>query len=165
MEEWFALYEKDITSFLVYYTGTVDVEDLVQETFLRAWNKISKFNEDAHPKTWLISIARNLVTDHYRRRRVWNKIKYQFLQEQRFSVDVEQRTLLKQESSYLYNAINRLPSNNKEVIILRGILDMSSKEVGRVMRSNENNVNVLYHRSLKKLKTLLEQEGYEYGGF
>ena len=54
--------------------------------------------------------------------------------------------------------------NYKEVIILKGIMDMSSKEVSSVMKSNENNINVLYHRSLKKLKTMLEKEGYEYGG-
>ena len=76
IEEWFELYERDITSFLVYYTGSMDVEDLVQETFLRAFNKISRFNEKAHPKTWLISIARNMVIDQYRRNRVWRKIRH-----------------------------------------------------------------------------------------
>ena len=40
IEEWFDLYERDITSFLIYYTGSMDVEDLVQETFLRAFSRI-----------------------------------------------------------------------------------------------------------------------------
>ncbi|MFF2755694.1 RNA polymerase sigma factor [Psychrobacillus sp. NPDC058041] len=165
IEEWFDLYERDITSFLVYYTGSMDVEDLVQETFLRALNKISRFNEKAHPKTWLISIARNMVIDHYRRNRVWKKLRHLFLHEQYFSFEIDQRILLNQQNTYLYNAINSLPANYKEVIILRGILDMSSKEVSSILKSNENNINVLYHRSLKKLKIMLEKEGYEYGGF
>lgn len=142
----------------------MDVEDLVQETFLRAMRKISIYNENAHPKTWLISIARNLVIDHYRRSRVWSRIRHMFLQEQVFSIDMERHIIINQENSNLYNAINKLPSNYKEVIILRGILGMSSKEVSEVMKSNENNVNVLYYRSLKKLKSLMEKEGYEYGG-
>ena len=87
-----------------------------------------------------------------------------FLQEQNFSIDMGQHIILNQENSYLYSAIKKLPSNYKEVIILKGIMDMSSKEVSQVMKSNENNVNVMYHRSLKKLKTLMEKEGYEYGG-
>lgn len=164
IEKWFNLYERDITSFLIYYTGSMDVEDLVQETFLRAMRKISIYNENAHPKTWLISIARNLVIDHYRRSRVWSRIRHMFLQEQVFSIDMERHIIINQENSNLYNAINKLPSNYKEVIILRGILGMSSKEVSEVMKSNENNVNVLYYRSLKKLKSLMEKEGYEYGG-
>ncbi|WP_391203830.1 RNA polymerase sigma factor [Psychrobacillus sp. L4] len=165
IEEWFEQYERDITSFLMYYTGSLDVEDLVQETFLRALKKLSRFNENAHPKTWLISIARNMVIDHYRRNRVWNKMRHLFFYEQNISFDTEQRILLNQENAILYKAINRLPSNNKEVIILRGILEMPSKEVSSIMKSNENNINVLYHRSLKKLKTMLEQEGDEYGGY
>lgn len=43
IEDWFEKYERDITSFLIYYTGFTDVEDLVQDTFLIAINKISKF--------------------------------------------------------------------------------------------------------------------------
>jgi RNA polymerase sigma-70 factor (ECF subfamily) len=61
--EWFQKYEADITSFLVYYTGSLEVEDTVQETFLIAIKKISEYKGDSHPKTWLISIARNLVID------------------------------------------------------------------------------------------------------
>ncbi|SES20406.1 RNA polymerase sigma factor [Psychrobacillus sp. OK032] len=163
IEKWFELYERDITSFLIYYTGSLDIEDLVQETFLRAWSNIKKYNESAHPKTWLISIARNMVIDHYRRDRVWSKIKNTLLHEKSFSINTEQHIILNQENSHLYNAISKLPSTNKEVIILKGILEMSSKEVSRIMKSNENNINVMYHRSLKKLKTLMEKEGYEYG--
>ena len=164
IEKWFILYERDITSFLIYYTGSMDVEDLVQETFLRAMRKISIYNENAHPKTWLISIARNLVIDHYRRSRVWSRIRHMFLQEQVFSIDMECNIIINEENNNLYNAINMLPPNYKEVIILRGILGMPSKEVSEVMKSSENNVNVMYYRSLKKLKYLMEKEGDEYGG-
>ncbi|HSO58436.1 MAG TPA: sigma-70 family RNA polymerase sigma factor, partial [Paenisporosarcina sp.] len=73
---WFQSYEKDVTSFLIYYTGSIEVEDLVQDTFLIAMNKLSNFKGDSHPKTWLISIARNIVIDRYRRRKVWERIKH-----------------------------------------------------------------------------------------
>ena len=76
IENWFKLYERDITSFLIYYTGSMDVEDLVQDTFMIAMKKMSGFKEQSHPKTWLISIARNRVIDNYRRRKVWEGIKH-----------------------------------------------------------------------------------------
>ncbi|MEK5523117.1 RNA polymerase sigma factor [Heyndrickxia sp. FSL W8-0423] len=68
IEELFQKYEQDITSYLIYYTGSADVEDLVQDTFLLAMKNLSNFKENSHPKTWLISIARNIVIDKFRRR-------------------------------------------------------------------------------------------------
>ena len=163
VEEWFELYERDVTSFLIYYTGSMDVQDIVQETFLRAIRKISSFQNSVHPKTWLIAIAKNIVTDRHRRNRVWERIKHTLLREQKISLETEQKIILEQEYSFLYSAINSLPADYKEVIILKGILEMPSKEVSEIMKRNENNINVLYHRSLKKLKSVLEKEGYEYG--
>jgi RNA polymerase sigma-70 factor (ECF subfamily) len=162
--EWFQLYEVDITSFLVYYTGSLEVEDLVQDTFLIAMRKLSTFNGKSHPKTWLISIARNLVIDRYRRTKVWEKIKYILSSEHPHSSDLEDITIKKFDNIHLYNAINLLSSQNKEVVILRGILELSSKETSDVLKCSQNKVNVMYHRSLKKLKELLEKEGFYYEG-
>lgn len=164
IEEWFELYEKDVTSYLVYYMGTMDVEDLVQETFLRALRETSKYKASSHPKTWLISIARNLVIDQFRRGKVWSKIRQVLLREQTYSLDMEQQIILTEAYNHLYKVIYRLPSRHREVIILKGIMEMSSKEVSRVIKSSENNVNVMYHRALKQLKSLLEMEGDENGG-
>ncbi|MEI4771837.1 RNA polymerase sigma factor [Psychrobacillus sp. FJAT-51614] len=163
IEEWFELYVKDITSYLMYYTGSIDVEDLVQETFLRAMKKLTVYKENGHPKTWLISIARHMVIDQYRKNNVWNKIRHLFIKEQNILIDMEQHIMINQENIVLYHTINKLPAHYKEIIILKGIMEMSSKEVSKVIGSNENNVNVLYHRSLKKLKELLEEEGFEHG--
>ncbi|MFJ7935452.1 RNA polymerase sigma factor [Sporosarcina sp. NPDC096371] len=164
--EWFQLYEEDITSFLIYYTGSLDVEDLVQETFLIAMKKMSGFKGQSHPKTWLISIARNKVIDDYRRKKVWEKIKYSIFREQKLSNELEERTIMNQEVSHLYKAIHQLSPRYKEVVILRGILELTPKEVSEVLKVNVNHVNVLFHRSLTKLKDILVKEGFadeEYG--
>ena len=160
IEEWFRLYERDITSFLTYYTGSLDVEDLVQETFLTAMKKMSGFKEQSNPKTWLISIARNKVVDDYRRRKVWGKIKHLVFRNQRYSNELEEQTILDQEIIRLYKAIHQLSPRYKEVVILRGILELTPKEVSEVMKSNVNHVNVLFHRALKRLREILVEEGY-----
>ena len=159
IEDWFQLYERDITSFLTYYTGSVDVEDLVQETFLIAMKKMPSFQEQSHPKTWLISIARNRVIDQYRRRKVWERIKHVVFREQPLSNALEEQAIINQDIAQLYKAIHLLPPRYKEVVILRGILELPAKEVSEILKSNVNHVNVLFHRSLKKLKDLLVEEG------
>ena len=161
MEEWFELYERDVTSFLIYYTGSMDVQDLVQETFLRGLKKISYFKEGAHPKTWLITIAKNIVVDRARKNNIWNRIKY-VLRDEKQIEGLDHTVLLGEMNQELYLAINKLPAKNKEVIILKSILELTSKQVAEILESNENHVNVLYHRSLKKLKSILEKEGFEY---
>ena len=79
----------------------MDVEDLVQETFLIAMKKLSSFKGQSHPKTWLISIARNIVIDQYRRRKVWERIKHLLVKEQKFRNESEERTIGKEESTQL----------------------------------------------------------------
>lgn len=162
IEDWFQLYERDITSYLIYYMGSLDVEDVVQETFIVAMKKMSRFNEQSHPKTWLISIARNIVIDTYRRRKVWERIKVFVSHRQEFSNELEVQIIAKQDNIQLYKAIHRLSPQYKEIVILRGILELSSKEVSEIVRSNVNRVNVMFHRSLKRLNELLEEEGFTY---
>lgn len=164
IEDWFHMYEQDVTSYLIYYTGSLDVEDLVQETFLIAITKVSNFRKGAHPKTWLISIARNLVIDQYRRHKVWERIKYFLVSEQKNDNVMEKQTIQSQDHQQLYDAIQQLSSNDKEVVIFRGILELSPTETSEIMKTNKNKINVTYHRSLKKLKAILEREGYSFEG-
>ncbi|MFD2044371.1 RNA polymerase sigma factor [Ornithinibacillus salinisoli] len=163
IEEWFQQYERDITSFLVYYTGSQEVEDLVQDTFLIALQKLSKFNGASHPKTWLISIARNRVIDLYRRKKVWERIINVLVTDQPFSGDIEQGMVKNFDHIHLNKAIHQLAPKYKEVIILRGILELSSEETSTILHCSKNKVNVMYHRSLKKVREILEEEGFIYG--
>src|SRR5215207_3269039 len=52
-----------------YARREISVEDLVQETFLRAYDRLETFNPDYRFKTWLLAIANNLGVDTLRRRR------------------------------------------------------------------------------------------------
>ncbi|GIN89528.1 RNA polymerase sigma factor [Siminovitchia terrae] len=164
IEDWFEKYERDITSFLIYYTGFTDVEDLVQDTFLIAMNKLSKFKGNSHPKTWLIAIARNIVIDRYRRKKVWQRIRHYFIADREQVPGSEDIIIQSLEQRQLYDAIDRLSSQQKEVVILRGILELSSNDTGEILKCSPNNVNVTYHRALKKLKEFLEEEGFDLEG-
>lgn len=158
IEEWFVLYERDITSFLVYYTGSKDVEDLVQDTFLIAMKKMKAFKGHSHPKTWLITIARNLVIDRYRRGKVWDRIRQYIVQEQKEINEVEDEIIGLENNMQLRKAIEQLSPAYREVVILRGILEYSPKEISEVLGCTVNHVNVTYHRSLKRLRELLDEE-------
>ena len=101
------------------------------------------------------------MDDRARNNNIWNRIKY-VLRDEKQIEGLDHTVLLGEMNQELYLAINKLPAKNKEVIILKAILEMTSKQVAEILESNENHVNVLYHRSLKKLKSILEKEGFEY---
>lgn len=69
ISEWFYLYSNDVYNFLVYYTCTTDVEDLVQEVFIKAGRGLHSYKNQASPKTWLFTIARNTAIDEARKKR------------------------------------------------------------------------------------------------
>ncbi|WHY66059.1 RNA polymerase sigma factor [Neobacillus sp. SuZ13] len=162
IEKWFIQYEQDVTNYLVYYTGSVDVEDLVQETFLRAFRALSQFKNDSSPKTWLISIARNTAIDFYRKKSVWNRLKQilDYESPKLHEQDTGEKIVRKMEYAYLYEAINELKPTYRDVILLRGIAELSSQEAGQVLGWTENKVNVTFFRAVRKLNERLKEGEY-----
>ncbi|MBB2482931.1 RNA polymerase sigma factor [Bacillus sp. APMAM] len=60
ISDWFHQYSDDIYQFFLYRIRPSDVEDLVQEVFIRAIKGLQSFQGNSSPKTWLFSIARNV---------------------------------------------------------------------------------------------------------
>jgi RNA polymerase sigma-70 factor, ECF subfamily len=154
ISEWFFKYNQDVYDFLVYYTGTTDVEDLVQEVFIKASKGLDSFKGDSSPKTWLITIARHLVIDQAR-------IKKNKIWKQRMSFDEsigvaggdipEKILLLNEEKQLLYRAIQELRTNYRDVVILRGIKQFSVAETAEILHWKESKVRTNYHRALRAL--------------
>jgi RNA polymerase sigma-70 factor, ECF subfamily len=153
ISEWFYLYNKDIYHFLVYYIGSGDVEDLVQEVFIRAIKGFDTYEKKSSPKTWLFSIARNVGIDEIRKRkRIGMKQIIRFWEEQTDKETPEKLLQLNENNRLLYEAIQSLKQNYREVIILRGIKELSVSETASILNWNENKVRITYHRALKTLQ-------------
>lgn len=68
VEQWVDEYGDELYSWALHKTSSVETaEDLVQETFLSAFRNFDSFREKSRPKTWLISILKNKIIDHYRK--------------------------------------------------------------------------------------------------
>ena len=67
IESWVNEYSEALFSWAFYKTSSREnAEDLVQDTFLAAYNKIDSFQGKSQPKTWLFSILNNKIIDYYR---------------------------------------------------------------------------------------------------
>ncbi|MFE7064019.1 RNA polymerase sigma factor [Sutcliffiella sp. NPDC057660] len=155
LTDWFREYHNDIYNFLIYYTGGMDVEDLVQETFVKAVRNIHKFKGEASPRTWLISIARNVAIDESRRRRKEETKRNRLLHlsgSAEGADSPEDIVGLSETKAELYVAIRTLKQSYYDVLMFRGINELSVQETAQALNWSVNKVNLSYHRALKALE-------------
>lgn len=144
IERMFKLFGDDLYHFLVYYKGSHDVEDDVQEVFFRALK--SHFHGDSHPKTWLISIARRLVIDQRRKKRLLSWLPKQEPQKSPDDILMEHENVRE-----IYRAIDELKTEYRDVVMLRVISELSVEETSEVLGWTREKVSRTYYRALKKL--------------
>jgi RNA polymerase sigma-70 factor, ECF subfamily len=154
ISDWFYQYSNDLYQFLIYYLGSSDVEDLVQEVFIRAIMNMDSFEEKSSPKTWLFSIARHIAIDEMRRKQRSKLKNMIFLrnQESQVSNTPESFLNLTETKKDLYKAIQQLKENYRDVIILRGIKDLSVEETAEILNWKEEKVRITFHRAIKALQ-------------
>jgi RNA polymerase sigma-70 factor (ECF subfamily) len=131
-------------------------EDITHDTFIRAHAAYPRVQPAAGgERTWLISIARNLCTDHHRRRGRWRRL----VEKQRRDT-VEQRDVesLAEERSRLREvavALAGMGRRDRELIGLRVAADLSYREVGELLGMSEPAAKVATHRALGHLRERL----------
>lgn len=159
--DWFDAYSDDIYKFLIYYMSTTDVEDLVQEVFIKAINRYDSFKGDSSPKTWLIAIARNVAIDEARKkkRQDWRKLIQTY--DYKTVTSPEEKQLVKETRIQLHQEIARLKRDYREVVILRAIEELSVAETAAILKWTNTKVRVTFHRALKALKGEIEEGDYE----
>lgn len=163
ISEWFYQYNKDIYHFLFYYVGSGDIDDLVQEVFIRSIKGFNTFQSKSSVKTWLFSIARNVGIDEIRKRKRTRMINVFSFRGNEFKAEKTPEVMftLNENNRNLYQVIQSLKSNYRDVIILRAIKELSVSETADILNWSENKVRITYHRALKALREKKEDIQYE----
>lgn len=161
IERWFRNYGSDVHNYLVYYLGNYEVEDLVQDVFIKALRGLSKFEGRASPKTWLFSIARHIAHDYEYKQRMRRLLSLRLGRELRSSEKTPEELIhLREEQEELIRLMRSLRPNYRDVLLLRLVQDLSISEVAEILDWSENKVSVTYHRALKNLRhKMMEQQG------
>jgi RNA polymerase sigma-70 factor (ECF subfamily) len=153
-------YSQPIYRFIAVKVGTKqEAEDLLHEVFLSAWQKLPGFTEQGFPfSSWLYRIARNRVIDHYRTKKTSVSIDdedsgVEELPGLDSSLNDQVDTQLDIEA--VRGAINQLDGEQKEVIEMRFLSDLSPAEIAKIMDKREGTVRIIQFRALKKLKEIL----------
>jgi RNA polymerase sigma-70 factor (ECF subfamily) len=131
-----------------------DVDDLVQETFIRAFRALDGWRGEAAFRSWLLSIASNLLKDEFRRRRG------------RWVVSLEDHDLparddpdaalaASETERQLIAGLAGLPRLQREVFLLRAQQGLDYEAIARTLDTTPGAARVHYHHAVKRLKELV----------
>ena len=150
MEELYKQNAKIVYHFL--YTRCKDAaltEELLQDTFLKAFESMERFDGSCKISTWLCQIARHLLYQHWEKEK---KASFEELPEEMpAKSDTEQQILHKVELSEVLDALSRMSEDVAKVVKLRTMSDLSFREIGEMLGKSENWARVMFFRAKKQL--------------
>ncbi|CAL9481621.1 hypothetical protein SUDANB126_03055 [Streptomyces sp. enrichment culture] len=146
----------------IYYRvgGRATAEDLTSETFLRALRRIGTFTWQGRDfGAWLVTIARNLVADHFKSSRFRLEVTTgEMLDANEVERSPEDSVLESLSNAALLDAVRRLNPQQQECVTLRFLQGLSVAETARVMGKNEGAIKTLQYRAVRTLARLLPDD-------
>jgi len=142
-----------------------EAQDLVQETFIKAFGSLKSYNPNYRFTTWLYKIAVNSSIDHIRKKKIQTFSLDQPIdtKDGRVGVEVadmsyhpEQDLSDKQKRLSITDAINSLPEKYRQVIIMRHQEDKSYEEIAKILRAPVGTVKARIFRARELLKKKLK---------
>lgn len=173
ISNWLNEYGDELYSWAFYKTSNKEIaEDLVQETFISAFSNYDKFQEKSAPKTWLHSILKNKIIDHYRKKSKEFTISF----EEYYNPVKESNSLFNENNRWFddsgistqnwldnpeFNTIlskckNKLPKNWQFIIQAKYFLDKDSKQICQELEISTSNYWQIMHRAKLLLKKCIE---------
>jgi RNA polymerase sigma-70 factor (ECF subfamily) len=141
-----------------------EARDVAQEAYLKAYRSLAGFKREARFSSWLYQIATNLCRDRLRRRKTRATVSLEEL-EQTGPVMVETRPgahdrLLQMDlARTVRRAVEALPDEQREVVILKEYQDLTFLEIAQALEVPVSTVKTRLYRGLGQLRLRLEREG------
>ncbi|WP_217560896.1 RNA polymerase sigma factor SigW [Paenibacillus sp. GbtcB18] len=144
-----------------------EAEDAVQDTFLRVYNNLDRYDENQKFSTWIFRIGTNLCIDRLRKRKPTYSLDAEMPDSEGndfyamlASKDElpEDQIVLSETQQVIRRAIQTLPEKYKSVVILRYLHDMSLQEIGDVLGMPVTTVKTRVHRGREYLRKKLDMD-------
>lgn len=126
-----------------------DAEDVVQNTFIKLWERDEEFEDEEHLRKWLIRVAVNECNSLWRS--AWKR-RTTYLEEM-----TKEPVFSTPERSNLYFAVRELPQKYRQIVHLYYFEEYSVKEIADIMRLSETAVQTRLQRARQKLKEILKE--------
>lgn len=156
-EAWYHDHHATVYRYVRFRVATRETaEDVTSEVFMKALRALDRYDPSrAAPRTWLLRIARNAVTDHLRslKRRGSLHVSLDRVPDLVADIPSQDERVLKQERiQKLLNGNRRLSKSDQEILSLRYGAGLGNGEIAEALGVTPNAVAVRLHRALKRLR-------------
>ncbi|MDC1188201.1 sigma-70 family RNA polymerase sigma factor [Flavobacteriales bacterium] len=145
-------------------------EDFFQDTFIKVIQTLKggKYNEEGKFLPWVMRISHNLMIDYFRKEKRFRKVSGKSRDNEEYDVfstigyeelNMEERLIKAQVKTDVKELIERLPDEQKEVVLLRHYYDMSFKEISDITNVSINTALGRMRYALINLRKLVEEKG------
>ena len=167
----FAEFQNQLKSYLYrLLTDRNDVDDLTQDTFIKAFTRISTFNQDSALKTWIFKIATNLAYDHLRKKKRWQPDAQDRAADLAIGSEDIRRVFwivhetspagayeMKEHIDYCFTCISKtLPIENQVALILKDIYDFQVNEICLILGKTEGVIKHLLNDARNTMTDIFE---------
>jgi RNA polymerase sigma-70 factor (ECF subfamily) len=130
-----------------------EAEDITQNVFAKLMTKIEKYeHRDVPFLAWILRVARNAALDHKRAMRAIPTEEVRVVDRAQPETSLERRRALR-------SALESLPNEQREVLVLRHVLGLTPMEIATTMERTESSVHGLHHRGRRALQASLHELG------
>jgi RNA polymerase sigma-70 factor (ECF subfamily) len=153
-------FSENIYRFIYFKVNSAEVEDLTEIVFIKVWENRKKFNpEKSSFSSWIYTIARNTVIDHYRVNKTTEELPINLKDDEKRNPKMiaEEKFV----STQVRSAIEKLPENYRDLVLLRFIQDFSYSEIAEIMGKSEGSIRIMQFRAIKELKKYLQKLGFD----
>jgi len=152
-------YKKPVFNLCFRMTGSREnAEDLAQETFLRAYQFLYRFDREKAFYPWLVTICLNVIRNHRRKRKLLLRF-IPFSDNHPSSDDPEGALQDKQQAKSVQAMLQKVNPKYREALVLRYYQEWTFPEMSAVLKISESAAKMRVFRGLKKMKQLLQSVG------
>lgn len=156
-QEIILLYESKLRSYVskIGSYSSSEIDDILQNTFLKAWKNLQSYNPKYALSTWIYRIARNEALSFFRRwSSTWKNVSldeniYTFKSDEDFVKELDGKI----DSEKIKTVLHSLKDKYREVLILYYFQELSYQEISDILRKPTNSVGTLVSRAKKQFKT------------
>ncbi len=154
LEILFKRYLKPIYSFVYKNIGNPEMaEDVTQETFVKVWKNLKKFDKNKSFKSWLFTIAKNTSIDFLRKKKTATLAltENSAIEKNDFINNIEQKDSVKK----IHEALQNISPSYRAVVLLKNESNLTFKEIAKELNEPLNTIKSRYRRAISILKEML----------
>lgn len=144
-------------NFIYFRVGHKEVaEDILSDTFVKAWTKMAQISALDAFSGWLYQIAKNNVIDYYRVKKTVVDLE-EVVDTLEDAVNPIDEASLGIEQARVLEVLEHLPTDQQQVIKYKFFEDLSNQEIAYIMNKTEGAIRVIQHRAILKLQGLFKK--------